>query len=569
VLLSVEEVDVNPVSAGSATDISVSASGINPSVNEIVPDDVYQCQTCYTEPLFEWSTNQVCVGEPVEFYNTTQVGLICFQEWELEGPEIPGGIVFPGSADTISYVFNTPGDYTMTLRSTCDSSDEYFIIPLFVHEVYLDEVLLSDYNGFEVSCPGSADGAAEGQASGGSSEGNYNWEWMLDGQLLLPDDEALEGLTAGELQGVVFDYLGCSDTLVVQLQEPPPLSTEVSPVNQYNGFAVSCEDASDGAVEVVMASGGVGGYATHVVAESDALLPLEGLSAGSYMVETIDANGCTVLDSVLLVAPPPPSVNLASQLDSCESGNGRIDAVYACGVPPCSLIWPESVGALTVLNALTERLDGLAAGDYEIAVMDGNGCTSVQFITVEQTSMPQPSLVVNPSSGCLPDLEVTVEEIGADEVVQRLYDFGEGPLEISFGDEGHQVRQRRHVYTQPGEYLVQVQVLNEDGCLDQVEAPVSVQEGLTIFAPNAFTPGNDGFNDGWRAVGSGIKQYHLVISDRWGETLFESDDPERWWNGSPRGEGLSHINDLFVYMIEATGLCDDYERLMGTIMLVR
>ena len=51
--------------------------------------------------------------------------------------------------------------------------------------------------------------------------------------------------------------------------------------------------------------------------------------------------------------------------------------------------------------------------------------------------------------------------------------------------------------------------------------------------------------------------------------MFETEDIDRYWNGSPRGDGLSHMNDLFVYMIEATGLCEDFERLTGTIMLVR
>ena len=53
------------------------------------------------------------------------------------------------------------------------------------------------------------------------------------------------------------------------------------------------------------------------------------------------------------------------------------------------------------------------------------------------------------------------------------------------------------------------------------------------------------------------------------EVLFETDDIERYWNGSPRGEGLSHMNDLFIYMIEVQGICEDFERLTGTIMLVR
>ena len=91
VVLQSEDVEVNPIEAGSATDIDMSAASVPHQVNEIEPLDTYQCQVCYTEPLFEWNTNQVCVGEPVEFYNTTQVGLICFQEWELEGPEIPMG----------------------------------------------------------------------------------------------------------------------------------------------------------------------------------------------------------------------------------------------------------------------------------------------------------------------------------------------------------------------------------------------------------------------------------------------------------------------------------------------
>ena len=53
------------------------------------------------------------------------------------------------------------------------------------------------------------------------------------------------------------------------------------------------------------------------------------------------------------------------------------------------------------------------------------------------------------------------------------------------------------------------------------------------------------------------------------DVMFETDDMERYWNGSPRNEGLSHMNDLFVYMVEATGLCEDFKRLTGTIMLLR
>ena len=568
VLLQSEDVGVDPVEAGSATDIAMSASSLAHQVNEIEPLDTYQCQVCYTEPLFEWSTNQVCVGEPVEFYNTTQVGLTCFQEWELEGPEIPNGIQFPGASDTISYVFNVPGDYTMTLRSVCDSSDEYFIIPLFVHEVQLEALELEDYNGFEVSCPENEDGGAEGTASGGSSDPNYQWQWTLNGQVLSEDEATIEGLGTGVLEAVVFDYLGCSDTAWAELVAPEPVEFAAAPLNQYSGYPVSCPGLSDGAIQIGAITGGVGGYSS-LALEGEDMMPLYGLGVGSYLVQVEDANGCTATDSVTLFAPPPPTLQLEGRMDSCETGNGGIDATYLCGVPPCSLVWPEGVGESMTVNALNQRLDGLGAGTYTVAVVDGNGCAIEASVEVEQTRMPHPDLQVNPLQGCGPDLEVTIEETGDNEVLLRRFDFGDGEGVDTFGDDSLGVRRHVHRYDEPGLYLIEVELTNLDGCTDIATEVLSVEEGLTLYAPNAFTPGNDGFNDGWRVEGAGVETFHLTITNRWGELMFETDDMERYWNGSPRGDGLSHMNDLFVYMIEATGLCEDFERLTGTIMLVR
>ena len=568
VVLQVEDVDANPSDYGTAQVFNSSASSVSHSVNEIEPDDVYQCQVCYTEPIFEWSTNQICVGEPVEFYNTTQVGLICFQEWELEGPEVPGGIVFPGSADTISYVFNVPGDYTMTLRSICDSAEQFFVIPLFVHEVHLDDIELSDYNGVEVSCPGSEDGTATGFASGGSSPGNYQWEWVMNGELLYEDEEDLANLPAGTLEAVVFDYLGCSDTMSVVLQEPAPLAFNPEALIQYNGYAVSCPDASDGVIAMGVVNGGVGGYSSVVMDGSD-LLPLSGLSAGAYMVQLTDANGCEALDSVLLVPPPPPYLSLEDFLDSCESGNGAIEATFNCGVPPCSLVWPEDVGNAETINGILERVDGLSGGMYSVSVVDGNGCTEALSIQVEQTLVPIPSLSVYPEEGCTPDLEVTIEESGNNDVAYRHFDFGDGEELWTSGDDSLSVRRQIHRYDKPGTYPVAVELTNADGCTETVSQNVVVHEGLSVFVPNSFTPANDGVNDGWRAEGVGVESFDLMIIDRWGEVLFETDDMERYWNGSPRGEGLSHMNDLFIYMIEVQGICEDFDRLTGTITLVR
>jgi gliding motility-associated-like protein len=153
--------------------------------------------------------------------------------------------------------------------------------------------------------------------------------------------------------------------------------------------------------------------------------------------------------------------------------------------------------------------------------------------------------------------------------VYRNFDFGDGSSRITLGDDALSLRRISHRYDEPGVYQISVELMNSEGCMDVASAQLVVHEGLTLYAPNAFTPTNDGFNDGFRVEGSGVESFHMTISNRWGDTVFETEDMERYWNGSPRGDGLSHINDLFVYMIEATGICEDFKRLYGTVMLIR
>jgi gliding motility-associated-like protein len=53
-----------------------------------------------------------------------------------------------------------------------------------------------------------------------------------------------------------------------------------------------------------------------------------------------------------------------------------------------------------------------------------------------------------------------------------------------------------------------------------------------VFFPNAFTPNGDNINDLFAPVFSFVPEtYHLIIQDRWGRILFESDDYLKKWDG--------------------------------------
>jgi gliding motility-associated-like protein len=53
--------------------------------------------------------------------------------------------------------------------------------------------------------------------------------------------------------------------------------------------------------------------------------------------------------------------------------------------------------------------------------------------------------------------------------------------------------------------------------------------------PDAFTPNNDNQNDLLEVFASYVTEYQLRIYNRWGEIIFESNNPEQKWDGTYRG----------------------------------
>jgi gliding motility-associated-like protein len=53
----------------------------------------------------------------------------------------------------------------------------------------------------------------------------------------------------------------------------------------------------------------------------------------------------------------------------------------------------------------------------------------------------------------------------------------------------------------------------------------------SIFIPNVFTPDGDGHNDQFVILYDGWEIYHLLIYNRWGKLMFESNDKNTHWNG--------------------------------------
>lgn len=117
-------------------------------------------------------------------------------------------------------------------------------------------------------------------------------------------------------------------------------------------------------------------------------------------------------------------------------------------------------------------------------------------------------------------------------------------------------------------YPIQLIVETPEGCVDTTERILSVVSDMIFYAPNAFTPDGDEFNQTWKFYASGIDEYNfeLLIFNRWGEIIWETHDVNSGWdgtyNGVPCKEGaytwVARMKDLY---------SDTKKTLNGTINL--
>ena len=95
-----------------------------------------------------------------------------------------------------------------------------------------------------------------------------------------------------------------------------------------------------------------------------------------------------------------------------------------------------------------------------------------------------------------------------------------------------------------------------------------------LFAPNAFTPNNDGKNDYFYIKGIGIDNInHIRIYDRWGKIAYEITDiqpniKELGWDGTNMA-GKKLNGSVFVYHLKATCSGGQVIEKQGNITLIR
>lgn len=195
-----------------------------------------------------------------------------------------------------------------------------------------------------------------------------------------------------------------------------------------------------------------------------------------------------------------------------------------------SILWDFGDGE-TSTEINTEHMYS-DAGEYTVSlfVTTTTGCTD----TISDLFIVKPDPVVN---------------IGNDTIIEAC-----SSLTLNAGNPGAsylwssgETTQSVHLEDIAKDTLVRVQV-NSGGCISSDSIFIKViNVQYELYFPNAFTPDGDGLNDFFGPVGNinAVGSYLLTIYNRWGQQIFETNDPYRMWDGKFKGK-LSQ-NGIYIY----------------------
>ncbi|RAI99918.1 gliding motility-associated-like protein [Chitinophaga skermanii] len=104
-----------------------------------------------------------------------------------------------------------------------------------------------------------------------------------------------------------------------------------------------------------------------------------------------------------------------------------------------------------------------------------------------------------------------------------------------------------HQYNRTNSYEACLVAINQFGCEDTTCQPVSAIVIPKFDVPSAFSPNNDNINDVFLVKSFGAVRFNLKVFNRWGELVFESNDPNMGWDG--RYKGALQPMDAYGYVV--------------------
>ncbi|QQS27663.1 MAG: gliding motility-associated C-terminal domain-containing protein [Sphingobacteriales bacterium] len=261
----------------------------------------------------------------------------------------------------------------------------------------------------DVLCFGGLTGAIDLSVLGGTVPYTYSWN---TGAV----SEDINGLGAGDYDVTVTDANGCTMGLSITLTEPAGMTLTETHTD------VLCFGGLTGAIDLSVSGGTVPytySWNTGAVSED-----LNGLGAGDFDVIVTDAIGCSMGLSITLTEPAGMTLTETHTDVLCFGGlTGAIDLSVSGGTVPFTYSWNT--------GAISEDINGLEAGNYDVTVTDANGCTNGLSIEIIESSALILSLIPTDASCGVSNGAVTSSVSGGTGTYTYLWSTGAVDTDIT------------------------------------------------------------------------------------------------------------------------------------------
>lgn len=474
---------------------------------------------------------------------------------------------------TITYQWNDPAAQTAQTATGLSAGNYQCIVTSDIGctgtvNVQVDEVppmQLQVVNQQDVTCNSGNDGIATIEVTDGSAPYTYSWTGSASTAATAND------LAASTTTVTVTDVNGCTISQAITINQPDPVS--ISNISQDTIICIG-----DSVNLFVNANGGSSAYTYewklngNVVGTQSNIYVTPQDPVNRYYVVVGEACGSpTVMDSVQVNYPEPVNIGvLPDTVGGCYPVTIQFDNTTTTQENVDYTIWSYSDGAQDTVAGLQSATHEFGQGLYDVnlEIVTDRGCHYSKNYPqlIEGYEHPEANFYVTPNPATI--LEPTVHAFGrtsSDIIAYQWYaDSSAEPFYSS-------LQNPTFVYpSEVGNHNLLLVVKNGHQCVDSLEKIVQIVNNVLIFAPNSFTPDGDNFNNQWKVVMQGIDIYsfHLIIFNRWGETVFESFDKDGAWDGTYGGRIVPE--GTYVWKIEAKDAINDNKyQFKGTVNVIR
>ena len=331
--------------------------------------------------------SEITLSEPVEL--ASEITSPTLNGYNISCNGLEDGsldLIVSGGIEPYLYLWNTgdatevitglgAGVYLITITDSneCVHTDS-------IELIQPSELVLNSLDTALLSCNGDVDGSLTVFATGGVPSFSYSWFNGVSGATAL-------NLAAGLYTAYVEDLNGCSDSLIMQLDEPLGLVAQIN-----SQIDVSCFEGSDGLVDMGI-SGGVVPYVFQWT-NGETTEDLNGAPAGTYTLSVTDANFCQTQVTAVVNEPTELVLGIDSLVDVTCTGmaTGQAWISASGGIEPYTYLWST--------GHQTSFVIGLSAGIHQVTVTDSHACSQAISIEIAEPPMIFANLMYISDVGC-------------------------------------------------------------------------------------------------------------------------------------------------------------------------